>query len=156
MLTGRRHFFTPVAVRLHQPRLTNTQMQCNYTYQLLQNYPALWLSRRSLSILHTENHGPCLRGRPPPRHVAVAIRRPVACKAPPRANCCSTYPAMNANYRSPPLCLRALHTCQVYFPACTTSTLTYPRAAQPPSRFVGLWTRSCPSLSTRPFFCFNC
>jgi hypothetical protein len=54
-----------------------------------------------------ENHGPCLRGRPLPRHVAVAIRRPFASEAPhapPTANYFSTYPAVNANYRGPPFC----------------------------------------------------
>jgi hypothetical protein len=52
-----------------------------------------------------ENHGPRLRGRAPSRHVAVAIRRSVASKAPMRPpNCFSTYPAVNANYRSPQIC----------------------------------------------------
>ena len=34
-------------------------------------------------------------------------------------NCFSTYPALNANYRSPQIGVPVLHTHQVYLPACT-------------------------------------
>ena len=46
--------------------------------------------------------------------------------------CFSTYPALNANYCSPPLCRACAPYYQVYCPACTTSDLTYPRAAYNP------------------------
>jgi len=100
-----------------------------------------------------DNYGPYLRGRPPSRHVAVAIRRSVVSKDPPRppnTNCFSTYPAVNANYRRPPLC-RACAPYIIIKYICRhvqsqSLLILVPHTTLP--RSVGLWTWSCPSLWT--------